>query len=331
MRALVTGGGGFIGSALVRELVNMGFEVSSFSRGDYPVLRKNGVTVLRGDISDREAVLKACNNMDVVFHVAAKAGIWGSYRDYYETNVKGTENVVYACRQKRINWLVYTSSASVVFGGSDINGSDESLPYPPRPLSHYTATKALAEQYILNSNSSSLRTIALRPHIVLGPGDNHLLPGLLVQARAGKLRQIGTGRNQVDISFIDNVVAAHICAIKAIMENPEVTGRAFFVTNGKPVLLWETINRILERSGIDPIDRFVSVKTALFFSALAETLHKIPLIKHEPRLTRFLVHELSGSHWFNIDAARKLLNHNPEAGDVEKLISLTGIPPGEIK
>jgi nucleoside-diphosphate-sugar epimerase len=176
-----------------------------------------------------------------------------------------------------------------------------------------------------------LRTIALRPHIVLGPGDNHLLPRLLVQARAGKLRQIGPGRNQVDISFIDNVVAAHICAIKAIMKNPEVTGRVFFVTNGKPVLLWETINRILEKSGIDPIDKSVPVKTAMIYSLLAEMFHKIPIIKQEPRLTRFLVHELSGSHWFNIDAARRLLNYNPEAGDVEKLISLTGIPPGEIK
>ncbi len=311
-------------------LVKKGFEVSSFSRGDYPELSKAGIIVKRGDISDREAVINVCNNTDVVFHVAAKAGIWGSYMDYYEANVRGTENVVYACRQKKIKWLIYTSSASVVFNGSDINGSDESLPYPSRPLSHYTATKALAEQYILKVCSSSLKTIALRPHIVLGPGDNHLLPGLLAQARAGKLRQIGAGRNRVDISFIDNVVAAHLCALKTIIENPEVAGKAFFITNGKPVLLWETINKILEISGIEPVSRSVPVKAALTYSALAELFHKIPLIKREPHLTRFLVHELSGSHWFNIDAARRLLNYNPEAGDMEKLISMTGVPEEEV-
>ncbi len=290
-------------------------------------MRKAGIIVKRGDISDREAVINACNNTDVVFHVAAKAGKWGSYKDYYETNVRGTENVVYACRQKKIKWLIYTSSASVVFGGSDINGSDESLPYPVRPLSHYTATKASAEQYILKACSSSLKTIALRPHIVLGPGDNHLLPGLLAQARAGKLRQIGPGRNRVDISFIDNVVAAHICALKAIIENPEVAGKVFFITNGKPVFLWETINKVLEISGIDPVTRSIPVRAALIYSALEEMFCKIPVIKGEPRLTRFLVHELSGSHWFCIDAARRLLDYKPETGNLEKLIRLTGIPP----
>ncbi len=168
MNALVTGGGGFIGSALVNELVCRGFSVTSFSRGDYPELRKLGVKLKCGDLADIAAVLDACSGMDIVFHVAAKAGIWGSYQEYYSTNVLGTENIVRACREKKISRLIYTSSASVVFNGNDIEGSNESLPYPSRSLSHYAATKALAEKYVLKSDSENLKTIALRPHIVLG-------------------------------------------------------------------------------------------------------------------------------------------------------------------
>lgn len=323
MRALVTGGGGFIGSALVHELVKTGFNITSFSRGDYPELRKNGVVVKMGDISDREAVLNACDDIDIVFHVAAKAGIWGSYRDYYMTNVRGTENIVYACKEKKIKWLIYTSSASVVFDGIDINGSNESLPYPSQPLSNYTATKALAEQCVMKANSNSLKTLALRPHIVLGPGDNHLIPRLIAQARAGKLRQIGSGRNLTDISYIDNVVAAHICAVKAIMKNPDVSGKAYFISNGEPVLLWDFINEVLKNAGLEPINKSVPVKAALIYSAVTEMFHKIFRIKQEPRLTRFLVYELAKSHWFDIDASRKLLNYNPEISNLAGLKKLT--------
>ncbi|MCX6333482.1 MAG: NAD-dependent epimerase/dehydratase family protein, partial [Bacteroidia bacterium] len=135
MNALVTGGGGFIGHALIKELKKRGFGITSFSRGDYPALRSIGIVVKRGDISDQESVLDACDGIDIVFHVAAKAGTWGSYKDYFNTNVKGTENIVNACRKNKIRWLVYTSSASVVFDGNDIKGGDESLPYPQSPVS----------------------------------------------------------------------------------------------------------------------------------------------------------------------------------------------------
>jgi nucleoside-diphosphate-sugar epimerase len=311
MKALVTGGGGFIGSAIVRELIKKGYNVTSFSRGDYPELTETGVIVKRGDICDRKAVLDACEGIDIVFHVAAKAGVWGSYKDYYNINVSGTENIIDACREKKIKWLIYTSSASVVFDRTDIKGSDESLPYPRRPLSNYTATKALAEQSVLKADSSKLKTIVLRPHLVFGHGDNHLVPGIIAQARAGKLRQIGEGKNIVDISHIDNVIAAHLCAAIAIQNDPEVSGKVFFVTDGEPVNLWDYINMILQNAGIDPLKKSVTEKTALVISFLSELTYHILGIKKEPRLTRFLVHELSRSHWFDITAACKLLGYNP--------------------
>jgi 2-alkyl-3-oxoalkanoate reductase len=313
MKALVTGGGGFIGSALVHELVRRGFSVTSFSRGDYPELRNIGVTIKSGDLTDIEAVLDACTGIDIVFHVAAKAGIWGPYKEYYSTNVLGTENIVRACIEKKIKWLIYTSSASVVFNGTDIEGSDESLPYPSKPLSHYAATKALAEKYVLKSDSANLKTIALRPHIVLGQGDNHLVPRIISQAKAGKLWRIGNGKNRIDISSIENVVAAHLCAAQAIKNNPDASGKAYFISNGKPVFLWDHINSVLEAAGINPVSKSVPESVAYIFSAFTELIYKILMIKKEPRLTRFLVLELSRSHWFDISAARKILGYNPLA------------------
>jgi nucleoside-diphosphate-sugar epimerase len=312
MNALVTGGGGFIGSALVRALLNQGFKVTNFSRGDYPELRNIGAIMKRGDLCNKEEVLHSCENIDIVFHVAAKAGIWGDYGDYYNVNVKGTENIVNACLKNKIKWLIYTSSASVVFGRDDIKGLDESLPYPDRPLSNYTATKALAEQYVLEADSAILKTIVLRPHIVLGPGDNHLVPRIIERSRAGKLRQIGNGKNRVDISYIDNVVTAHLCAAQAIQNNPEASGKAYFISNGAPVILWDHINMILRKEGLDPIKTLLPEKSAYIIACLLEIIYNILRIKKEPRLTRFLVHELSKSHWFDITAAHKLLGFDPK-------------------
>lgn len=319
MNALVTGGGGFIGSALARELIVKGFRVTSFSRGDYAELRKSGIILKRGDLSDWEAVSDACDGIDIIFHVAAKAGFWGPYKDYYLTNVIGTENIIKACFEKNVKWLIYTSSASVIFDRKDIKGADESLPYPARPISFYTGTKALAEQSVLKADSSSLRTLALRPHIVLGPGDNHLIPAVLSRAKAGKLQQIGNGRNMTDISFIENVVAAHINAAEAIISKPDVSGKAYFISNGEPVVLWDFLNEILKRSGIEPVRRSISARTAFIYGALTEVYHNLFSFNKEPGLTTFLVQELSKSHWFNISAARKLLNYNPVLSNKEGL------------
>jgi nucleoside-diphosphate-sugar epimerase len=319
MNALVTGGGGFIGSALVKELVNKGLRVTSFSRNDYPALRKTGIDVKQGDLSDCDSVVQACKDKDIIFHVAAKAGISGCYRDYYRTNVIGTSNIIHACKMNNIKYLIYTSSASVVFGGSNIEGADESIPYPARPVSYYTATKGLAEQLILNANSPNLRTLSLRPHLVYGRGDNHLLPRIISRAENGKLRKIGKGKNLVDVSYIDNVVAAHINAAQAIIHNFEVAGKPYFITNGDPVLLWDFLDEILQISGLEPLKKRIPVWTAYMFSLGDEIIHKTLLKSSDPVLTRFLVSELTRSHWFDISQARRLLNYNPEISNMESL------------
>ena len=245
MKALVTGGGGFLGKAIVRLLLERGDEVRSFSRGDYPELAALGVEQFRGDLADREALFRAVAGCDIVFHAAAKAGIWGSYADFYRANVTGTENVVAACRQHRIGRLVYTGSPSAVFDGRDVEGGDESLPYPDHYEAHYPHTKALAEQLVLAANSPELATISLRPHLIWGPGDNHLVPRIVARGKAGKLRRIGNRPCLVDTVYVDNAARAHLLAADCLAQGGAAAGKAYFISNGEPIPLWEMVDRIL--------------------------------------------------------------------------------------
>lgn len=311
MKALVTGGGGFIGAALSKQLLKNSYETASFSRSEYPDLRKLGIEIIRGNLTDPEAVIKACAGRDIVFHVAAKAGVWGAYQEYYRPNVLGTQNVVNACMLQRVKYLIFTSSASVIFDGKNIEGANEKLPYPSRSMSHYTATKALAEQYVLRANCSSLKTLSLRPHLVWGPGDSHIIPRVIERARSGKLKRIGEGKNLIDTIYIDNCVSAHLCAANAIKQNPNSAGKAYFITNGEPLPAWDFINYILEAACMPPIKKSISFKTALIAAGLLELNNKTFVKRNEPYLTRFLVYELCRSHWFDISAAREQLGYVP--------------------
>ena len=312
MNILVTGGGGFIGAALVRRLVELNHQVTSFSRSDYPELKQIGVETIKGDLTDLNAVKTACVRKDIVFHVAAKAGIWGPYFEYYQTNVQGTKNILQACLMEQVKYLVFTSSASVVFKGNKLEGANESESYPANPLSSYTATKALAEQNVLEANSPELSTLSLRPHLVWGPGDRHIIPRIIQRAISGKLRLIGTGQYLIDTTYIDNCVSAHICAATAIKNNPDVPGKPYFISNGEPFPVQEFIKAVLKSANIFPVKKFLSFRSAYIAAGLLEFIHKIFRIKSEPQLTRFLVRELCTSHWFDISAAKEKLGYVPE-------------------
>jgi nucleoside-diphosphate-sugar epimerase len=312
MNVLVTGGSGFIGSALARNLAARGDQVANFSRRACPELQRWGIKTIRGDLSDYKAVENACQYTDVVFHVAAKTGVWGSYGEYQQSNVQGTENIVKACMIRSVSNLIFTSSASVVFDGNPIEGMDESLPYPSRSMCHYTASKALAEQCVLAANSARLKTLSLRPHLVWGPGDRHIIPGILSRAKAGKLRRIGDGRNLIDTTYIDNAVDAHICAAAALGKNPGVSGKAYFISNGQPIPLMDFVNNILKSAGLMPVSQSVSKRTALAIAGMMEFAYMAFGIRDEPILTRFLVHEFCTAHWFDIRAAKENLGYNPK-------------------
>lgn len=313
-RVLVTGGGGFVGRALVERLVAEGHRVRSFARGAYPELEALGVEVQRGDLVDFRAVRSACAGCELVFHNAARAAVWGRYDAFHGPNVAGTRNVLQACRAEDVARLVFTSTASVVFGRADIRGGDESLPYPRRQASPYAATKAEAERLVLAADGPGLRTIALRPHLIWGPGDTQIVPRIVAQARAGKVVRVGDGRNAVDTTYIDNVVDAHLLAARALLGNPRAAGRPFFISNGEPAGLWWLIDRILALAELPPVRRSVPAPLAAGLGAVVEAVHERLHRPGEPRLTRFLAEELSTSHWFDIGAARRELGYEPRVG-----------------
>ena len=309
-RVLVTGGGGFLGGAIVKRLVKRGDHVLSFSRRFYTELADMGVEQIQGDIGDAAAVERACRKADLVFHVAAKPGIWGDYETYYRTNVVGTRNVIAACKQHHVSRLVYTSSPSVVFNGADMEGVDESVPYPEEYLAHYPKTKALAEQLVTAAAAEGLETVTLRPHLIWGPKDNHLVPRIIGQA--SRLVRVGNGRNMVDTIYIDNAADAHIQAADRLKQNHRISGKVYFISEDDPVPLWDMVNNILSAAGLFPVQRSISRNTAWMIGATLEFVYKTFKISGEPRMTRFLADELSTAHWFDISAAKQDLGYKPE-------------------
>lgn len=322
MKALVTGGGGFLGGAIVQKLLERGDQVRSFSRAAHPTLAGLGVEQIRGDLSQPELLKEAAEGCDVVFHVAAKAGIWGSYDEFYRANVTGTINVLSACRANGIGRLVYTSSPSVVFDGRDVEGGDESLPYPAHYEAHYPMTKALAEQIVLDANSADLATVSLRPHLIWGPGDNHLVPRIIAKGRAGKLRRIGNRPCLVDTVYVDNAADAHLLAADRLLPGGSVAGKAYFISNGEPLPLWEMVNRILAAAGLPPETRSISPRVAYTAGTICEAFWKLLHLSGEPPMTRFVAKELATAHWFKIDAARRDLGYQPRVSILEGLEQL---------
>lgn len=319
MKALVTGGGGFLGLAIVKMLRQRGDEVRSLSRQEYAALKELGVEQVRGDLGDPTAVSSAAKGCDIVFHVAAKAGVWGPYEDYHRANVLGTENVIAACCGQGIQRLVYTSSPSVVFNGRDMEGVNESVPYPDHFEAHYPHTKALAEQRVLAANDAHLATVALRPHLIWGPGDNHLLPRLVMRSRAGQLRRIGTQRNKVDTIYIDNAAEAHLLAADKLAPGSAVAGNAYFISQGEPIELWEMINRMLNAAGEPRVTRTVPAALALFVASCLEAWGRITGSDKEPRLTKFMAREMTTAHWFDISAAKRDFGYAPRVSIAEGL------------
>ncbi|MEW6079144.1 MAG: NAD-dependent epimerase/dehydratase family protein [Thermodesulfobacteriota bacterium] len=309
-KILVTGGGGFLGSAIVRRLVVRGDRVTTLSRSSYAGLESMDVRQIRADISDANAVILACRGMDMVIHTAAKPGVWGSYDEYYRPNVMGTENIVAACRHHHIPVLIHTSSPSVVFTGGDMEGVDETVPYPETFPTHYTKTKAMAEKMVVSAaRQKDITAVVLRPHLIWGPGDPHLVPRVL--ARAKKLVKVGNRNNLVDTIYIEDAAAAHILAADRLAANPSLSGRIYFISQDEPIPMWDMINGILKAGGLPPITRTLPAGMVWGIGAVLEASYKMMGIKQEPPMTRFVARELATAHWFNISAAKRDLGYQP--------------------
>ena len=314
MRVLVTGGGGFLGGAVVRALLDRGDDVVSVARGDYPALRALGVRTVRGDLAARGVARTAAQGCDAVVHVAAKAGIWGAVADYERSNVDATREVVAACQAHGIDRLVLTSTPSVVHAGGDIAGGDERLPYAAHLRDPYPRTKAVAERLVLAAADERLGTVALRPHLVWGPGDTQLVPRILDRARRGRLRFVGGGAAVIDTTYVDDAVTAHLCALDRVAPGAACSGRAYFVSSGEPRPVRDVVHAILAAGGADREVGSVPLPVAVAAGALAEGLWRLLGRRDEPPMTRFLARQLATSHWFDISAARRDLGWAPAVG-----------------
>ena len=311
MRTLVTGGGGFLGLYVVEQLLQAGHSVRVFCRGTYPALEQLDAECQRGDIRDANAVMKATQDVDCVFHCAAVPGVWGSWELYHGINTVGTENVIAGCRTNGVQKLVYTSSPSVVFDGHDHRDADESLPYPQEFLCHYPHSKMLAERAVLMANESSLATVALRPHLIWGPRDNHLLPRLIARARSGRLRRVGDGKNVVSMSYVENAAAAHLQAADRLEVNAAHAGKAYFINEPDAVNLWDWVNELLQLAGLSPVTKSLSASAARRVGHILEWVWKGLRLPSEPPMTRFVAAQLAGTHSYRIENAQTDFGFTP--------------------
>lgn len=322
MHALVTGGGGFLGRYICEQLIDRGDRVRSFGRGAYPELEAIGVEVVRGDITDSQAIAGACEGVDCVFHVAARPGVAMQPEPYYLANTTGTDHVINACRLADVPRLVYTSSPSVVFAGEDQVGVNESVPlgldWLEEHRSYYSYSKAVAEQRVLDANDETLGTCALRPHLIWGPRDQHLIPRLIARAKSGRLRRVGEGENQVDMIYVENAADAHLQAADALVEeNSPVVGKAYFLSQGEPVNCWQWIDEILSLADLPPVSKSLSYQAAWRVGRVLEDVYRLLRLPGEPPMTRFVAAQLATSHWYDISAAKRDFGYQPRVSTEE--------------
>ncbi len=312
-RLLVTGYGGFLGQSICRQLIAAGHTVRGLARNPYPALAAMGVETIAGDVTRQDDCRRAMQGVDGVIHTAAIAGVWGSRAAFEAINVDATRLLLQAARESRVSAFVYCSSPSVTFDGLPQKGIDETTPYPTRWLCDYPRTKAAAEKIVLASNDSTgLLTCALRPHLIWGQGDPHLIPRIIERCRGGRLRCVGDGKNLIDTVHVDAAAHAHCLAVEALLQKKHhVAGRAFFITDGTPVGCWDWICQILRGAGLQPPNKRISMNAAYRVGYLLELAYGGLRVAHEPPMTRFVAAQLGVDHYFSIESAKEFLGYRP--------------------
>lgn len=343
MKILVTGGEGFLGKNIISQLLLNGCDsknililgnlkpaqklLSTIDRNN--VENENGKDreccklVVRGDIGIYSSIEIFFKNIDLVFHVAAKTGMYGDKKEFDRINILGTENVIKACKKFRVKKLVYTSSPSVVFNGQNqdyhlLNKTEPGPEYSHNFMgSHYASSKCEAEKLVLaanNNDNNQMMTIALRPHLIWGPGDPNLLPQLIVRAKNNNLIIIGDGKNKVSMTYIDNAAIGHLQAAENLCDRN--SGKAYFINDREPVVLWEWIDQFLKklniiqyssrsRCSIKKIPAGIAYSIGWLFEKIT-----IPFNK-SPWMTRFIAQQLSSTHTYNIEPAERDFGYCP--------------------
>ncbi|HVS10465.1 MAG TPA: NAD-dependent epimerase/dehydratase family protein [Planctomycetota bacterium] len=320
MNVAVTGGGGFVGRYVVEALIARGHEVGSIGRAPRPELERLGVRAVQADVRDPSGLEAAFRGCAGVVHAAAKTGVWGRRSEFVEANVQGTRSVLEACRRAGVARLVYTSSPSVVFDGRDHVRAGPELAYARRHLCAYSETKAEAEREVLAAHGrGGLATCALRPHLVFGPRDPHLVPRLVERARRGRLAVVGGGENEVTLCYAENAAWAHVLALEALEPGAAHAGRAWFVGQERPVRLWSWIGELCRRLDLPAPRRRVPLGVAYALGAALEGVHSALGLEREPAMTRFVALQLARSHSYDMEPARRAFGYRERVGDAEAM------------
>lgn len=324
MKAVVTGGGGYLGRAIVKALRDQGHDVTVVGRNRYPRVEAWGARSVVCDLADMGAehlLVPAMRGADVVFHTAALPPYHAPREVFERTNVRGTERVIAACRAAGVPRLVNTSTPSVTADGRDHEGVREAdLPIAAEPETPYASTKAEAELAVSAANGGDLATVSLRPHLIYGPEEPHMLPRIRARHRAGRLRIIGEGTNRVGLTYLDNAVAAHLSAADAL-SGPDAAcaGKPYFITDAEPVVLWTWIDQFLTGAGEKPLRKQISLRAAHRLGGWMEAAWNTLPLPGEPPMTRFVATQLATSHHYDLTGACTELGYRPPVDGVDGL------------
>ncbi|MBW4094859.1 MAG: NAD-dependent epimerase/dehydratase family protein [Acidobacteria bacterium] len=305
MKVLVTGASGLLGSAVARAVISAGHHVRTFQRRPSGVI---GAEDALGSITDTNAVAQAVAGMDAVIHLAAKVSFAGELAEFEQTNIEGTRKLLAASAGSSVGRFVFVSSPSVAHFGSSIEGAGAGAADPAQAHGNYARTKAAAELLALAADSPELAVVAVRPHIVWGPGDTQLVERVLDRARSGRLPQLGHGAALIDTTYVDNAADAMVAALEHALA---AHGQSIVVSNGEPRPVGELVAQICAAGGV-PAPRFsVPGRVARTAGAVVEAVWKVRPGLDEPPMTRFLAEQLSTAHWFDQRATREVLHWTP--------------------
>ncbi len=294
-----------IGTSVVDLLLARGDGVTVMQR--HPSGRTDVAEVL-GDISDASATDRAVSGVDGVVHLAAKVGVTGRWSAFEAVNVDGTRTLLTSARASGAARFVHISTPSVAHAGAALVGAGAEPAQPDSVRGHYARSKAIAEQLALAENTDDFHLVALRPHLVWGPGDTQLVQRIVDRARAGRLALVGSGLALIDTTYVDNAAEAMVAALDRA---PEVAGRALVISNGQPRTVAEIIQRILVAAGLPPEVKRVPARVAIGAGAIAESIWERTDRDDDPPMTRFLAEQLSTAHWFDQRETQRLLQWSP--------------------
>lgn len=294
----MTGTGSLLLGGVASELLRRGDEVVCLQRRPAAFAGHQKVHEVLADICNADAVALAAKGCDAIIHGAARVGVVGSQKEFYDTNVHGTENILRAAEQQGISRLVFVSTPSVAHTGVSLVGAPAGQAEIGRSRSHYAESKAIAERTVLNAGNSRLAVVAIRPHLVWGPGDTQLVGRIIERAVSGRLAVVGTGNALVDSTYIDNAISAHIAALDALHVGSACDGKAYVVSNGEPRTVNELMRSMCESAGVPFEPRHLSLTLGIRLGSLVERLW--PLMQSsEPPITRFIAEQLGTAHWFD--------------------------------